>query len=85
MVVGLAVSNEGVPNAAFEASHILSACEYVTTTSSKDLKLTRPLGGSYLSDPRDRDAAVEFLVNAERRIGWRTEHIVAHLRAQWQE
>jgi len=31
MVVGLAISNDGVSNAGYQASHILAACEWSKT------------------------------------------------------
>lgn len=64
-VIGLAISNEGVPAATFHASHILCAC------------------GSYLEDERDREGAVQFLLDLEKKIGWRSSRIIANLREQW--
>ncbi|GME52276.1 Zn 2cys6 transcription factor protein [Neofusicoccum parvum] len=64
-VIGLAISNEGVPAATFHASHILCAC------------------GSYLEEERDREGAVQFLLDLEKKIGWRSSRIIANLREQW--
>ncbi|KAK0621080.1 hypothetical protein DIS24_g11473 [Lasiodiplodia hormozganensis] len=65
IVIGLAISNEGVPAATFHASHILCTC------------------GSYLEDERDREGAVQFLLDLEKQIGWRSSRIIANLRESW--
>ncbi|KAK8183121.1 hypothetical protein IWZ00DRAFT_368909 [Phyllosticta capitalensis] len=39
--------------------------------------------GSYFEDERDRECAVEFLEDMERKIGWRTERVISVLREQW--
>ncbi|OJD29996.1 zn 2cys6 transcription factor [Diplodia corticola] len=65
-VIGLAISNEGVPAATFHASHILCAC------------------GSYLEDEADREGAVQFLLELEKKVGWRSSRIVATLRESWE-
>ncbi|KIX94671.1 uncharacterized protein Z520_09717 [Fonsecaea multimorphosa CBS 102226] len=66
MVVGLAVSNDHVQTAMFQASHILSAC------------------GMYLNNRDEQEAAVNFLEQMTRRMGWQTSHIIRDLREQWQ-
>jgi hypothetical protein len=39
--------------------------------------------GMYLTDPQEQEAAVEFLVSMETKEGWRTQHIINNLKAQW--
>ncbi|KAK8170212.1 hypothetical protein IWX90DRAFT_502455 [Phyllosticta citrichinensis] len=39
--------------------------------------------GSYLESERDREAAVEFLLDMERKISWRTERVVNTLKETW--
>jgi hypothetical protein len=38
----------------------------------------------YLIDRKEQDAAVDFLVQMNKRIGWQTAHIVRDLKRQWQ-
>ena len=40
--------------------------------------------GSYLHDPKDQEAAVEFLTGMQKSMGWRTTQIIQDLREQWQ-
>ena len=39
--------------------------------------------GSYLHDPVDQEAAVDFLKGMNRSMGWRTGPIIENLREQW--
>jgi len=39
--------------------------------------------GSLLRSRREQEAAVLFLVDMERTMGWRTGHIIQDLRLQW--
>ncbi|EON61118.1 hypothetical protein W97_00329 [Coniosporium apollinis CBS 100218] len=40
--------------------------------------------GSYLTDPIEREGAVDFLARMQRQMGWHTSHIISNLREQWQ-
>ena len=39
--------------------------------------------GSYLHDPTDQEAAVDFLIGMQKKMGWRTTQIIQDLRDQW--
>ncbi len=39
--------------------------------------------GSYLHDPKDQEAAVEFLIGMQKQMGWRTTQIIQDLKDQW--
>lgn len=41
------------------------------------------VGGSYLTDPQERDEAVCFLEDMEKITGWRTKHVIEDMRAKW--
>ncbi|KAF1360277.1 hypothetical protein EJ07DRAFT_116170, partial [Lizonia empirigonia] len=39
--------------------------------------------GAYIVDPAEQEACVEYLNGLQRRIGWRTDKVIADLREQW--
>ena len=39
--------------------------------------------GSWLSEVREQEEAIEFLYRIERLMGWNTGHIIPSLRSQW--
>ena len=41
-------------------------------------------GGMYLHEEVERNAAVEFLKVMNKKMGWKTSHIIDDLRDQWQ-
>ncbi|KAI1206297.1 uncharacterized protein F4807DRAFT_235297 [Annulohypoxylon truncatum] len=39
--------------------------------------------GAYLTDAKEQDAAVEYLINMKKTTGWKTDHVIDDLREQW--
>jgi hypothetical protein len=39
--------------------------------------------GAYIVDPAEQEACVDYLKGLQRRIGWRTDKVIADLREQW--
>ncbi|KAJ8114797.1 hypothetical protein OPT61_g3415 [Boeremia exigua] len=39
--------------------------------------------GAYIVDPIEQDACVEYLHSLQRKIGWRTDKVIADLKEQW--
>jgi hypothetical protein len=90
-IVGLAISNPHVVGANFEASHILHACESFAKTSGQyEIACTSvPIltivttGGHCLTGQEEQQAAIGYLQEVEKNMGWHVQHIVDHLQEQW--
>jgi hypothetical protein len=41
-------------------------------------------GGHCLTGPEEQKAAINYLDEVEKNMGWHVQHIVDHLREQWE-
>ena len=87
IVIGLAVSNNTVGNAMFQACHLLSVCtcslqSLILPSHTSSANIT-PAGGAHLKEKREQDATEKFLIQMQAQMGWRTDHIIRDLREQW--
>lgn len=82
MIIGLATSNPAVFTVVFTAHHILHPCKLLSSSNIRQVKLTK-LGGSYIKDPREREAIFQMLETFTKALGWKTEPLACKLRKEW--